>query len=540
MVDVASLLFMAGGALTYPLFFHLSLKKSLSIVSREKAANGRVLLSLIILYLETVALVMLSTPLSLIPLSYFSTLIALSAIVLLASLTLKALFGLSFRRGILAFALWQVLSLALGAMLMTAVLVAMFQTIVTIVPIIALMLLAWWMWGGKLRNRADGNIGHGTISLEPDRKIISLAIVILLCSSLLTPSAMKVVRCDPQTNSTEQDVNIDFNWQNKSVSGNIAWNFTQANTGGQGTTGTGTTSASGQTGSQGLGDSLWIAGNNIWNFYQGTWEAQLDFGRSFLIPLVLQNMHDAWRDREYLNLMTDITRLRDLLSEPPPPIQTTGFNPPNDPNQQDISRAYVRDGALADQLANMSKKDYKVAVAKNPDIISKAIDVERYVEDKAWASAAADLLTYNSLSSSDTFHKVEAETHDPLTALYEAGRVNGFTSPGLEVYEAIKSGDARRIGRAITSAGLSYAMLALILKSAWDVYLWWGGEPNRDACYALLTLFFEVDPNDIGRPRFDERVSRNLRALIDIAERDIDLLSFWREYKPNVWRAIFT
>jgi len=49
MVDLASLLFMASGALTYPLFFQLSLKKSLSIVSMEKVADGRVLLSLIIL-----------------------------------------------------------------------------------------------------------------------------------------------------------------------------------------------------------------------------------------------------------------------------------------------------------------------------------------------------------------------------------------------------------------------------------------------------------------------------------------------------------
>ena len=47
-----------------------------------------------------------------------------------------------------------------------------------------------------------------------------------------------------------------------------------------------------------------------------------------------------------------------------------------------------------------------------------------------------------------------------------------------------------------------------------DIYLWWGGEPNSDACYALLTLFFEVDPDDIGSPRFDERVSRNLRATL--------------------------
>jgi len=73
-----------------------------------------------------------------------------------------------------------------------------------------------------------------------------------------------------------------------------------------------------------------------------------------------------------------------------------------------------------------------------------------------------------------------------------------------------------------------------------DVYLWWGGEPNHDSRYALLTLFFEVDPDDIGTSRFDERVSRNLRAIINIAENDIDLSSSHRKYEPKVWRVIFS
>lgn len=145
MTDVASLLFMIGGALSYPLFFHLSLKKSLSIVSKEKIGNGRLLLSLIVLYLETVALVMLSMPLSFASQPYLTSIIVLSAIVLLASLTLKVLFGLSFRSGILAFALWQVLSLLLGATLIVTILASMFQTILTMIPILALMFLAWWM-----------------------------------------------------------------------------------------------------------------------------------------------------------------------------------------------------------------------------------------------------------------------------------------------------------------------------------------------------------------------------------------------------------
>jgi len=145
MVDAASLLFIAGGALSYPLFLHLSLKKSLSIVSEEKAANGRILFSLVVLYLETVALVMLSTPLALIPLPYLASILSLSAIVLLASYILKAMFGLSFRRDTLTFGLWQVLCLTLRAMLMATVLAAMSETIFTFLLVTTLLLLAWWM-----------------------------------------------------------------------------------------------------------------------------------------------------------------------------------------------------------------------------------------------------------------------------------------------------------------------------------------------------------------------------------------------------------
>ena len=72
-----------------------------------------------------------------------------------------------------------------------------------------------------------------------------------------------------------------------------------------------------------------------------------------------------------------------------------------------------------------------------------------------------------------------------------------------------------------------------------DVYLWWGGEPNSDSCYAFLTLYFEIDPEDIETNRFDERVSRNLMAIINIAEKDTGLSSY-RAYEPNVWSVIFS
>lgn len=73
-----------------------------------------------------------------------------------------------------------------------------------------------------------------------------------------------------------------------------------------------------------------------------------------------------------------------------------------------------------------------------------------------------------------------------------------------------------------------------------DVYLWWGGEPEDFPCYAFLTLFFEIDPQDIGTSRFDEKVSRNLRTIINIAEKEYSCLSFYTEYEPSVLKAIFS
>ena len=73
-----------------------------------------------------------------------------------------------------------------------------------------------------------------------------------------------------------------------------------------------------------------------------------------------------------------------------------------------------------------------------------------------------------------------------------------------------------------------------------DVHLWWGGEPNSDSCYAYLTLFVEVDPEDIGTSILDEKVSRNLRAMINVAERERSMLSYYREYKPNIWKVFFS
>jgi hypothetical protein len=87
------------------------------------------------------------------------------------------------------------------------------------------------MWGGRISIRTGGMTAG-----ETEKRVVAGAIVALLCSSLLVPHAIGVVCCDPQTNSTEQDVDVEFNWDNKTVSGNIAWNTTQMGSNGQGTT----------------------------------------------------------------------------------------------------------------------------------------------------------------------------------------------------------------------------------------------------------------------------------------------------------------
>jgi len=73
-----------------------------------------------------------------------------------------------------------------------------------------------------------------------------------------------------------------------------------------------------------------------------------------------------------------------------------------------------------------------------------------------------------------------------------------------------------------------------------DVYLWWGGEPGKGGKYALLTLFFELSPEDIGTVTFYEKVSRNMRVIIDIAERERTHLSEFFEYEPDVWSVLLS
>jgi len=67
-----------------------------------------------------------------------------------------------------------------------------------------------------------------------------------------------------------------------------------------------------------------------------------------------------------------------------------------------------------------------------------------------------------------------------------------------------------------------------------------GGEPEDYPCYTFLTIYFEVDPRDIGTGKFDEVVERNLRGLVNISEGAQSVLSYYGEQKPHFWRAIFS
>jgi len=124
--------------------------------------------------------------------------------------------------------------------------------------------------------------------------------------------------------------------------------------------------------------------------------------------------------------------------------------------------------------------------------------------------------------------------------------IGWFKSNGLNLGEKAEEGLRRRMREFYTAYPCNIALkwCQLLVEEdkvePSDVYLWWGGEPNSDSCYAFLTLFFEVDPEDIGTPSFDERVSRNLRAIVNIAEMDRGILSSHREFEPQVWNAVFS
>ncbi|MBO3804143.1 MAG: hypothetical protein JTT11_09825 [Candidatus Brockarchaeota archaeon] len=61
----------------------------------------------------------------------------------------------------------------------------------------------------------------------------------------------------------------------------------------------------------------------------------------------------------------------------------------------------------------------------------------------------------------------------------------------------------------------------------------------QESKYAILTLFFELSPEDIGTTTFDEKESKNMRAIIDMAEMEREHLSEYFKYEPDVWSAFF-
>ena len=104
MEELAALLFWVLGLSSYPLVFFLSLKKSVSLMSKGNAANSRTFASLIAVYLETAllpSLIAYSFPSDWPP--YVASLLALASIILAAVYTLRSTFKLSFLKDVLAF-----------------------------------------------------------------------------------------------------------------------------------------------------------------------------------------------------------------------------------------------------------------------------------------------------------------------------------------------------------------------------------------------------------------------------------------------------
>jgi len=123
--------------------------------------------------------------------------------------------------------------------------------------------------------------------------------------------------------------------------------------------------------------------------------------------------------------------------------------------------------------------------------------------------------------------------------------IDWFRRNGLKLGEKVEEGLRRRSREFydVYPCSIAKEWCELLVKEdksdPSDIYLWWDGEPNSDCCYAFLTLYFELDPGNIGTSGFDDTVSRNLRALINIAGEN-SWLSSYREYEPHVWRSIFS
>jgi uncharacterized membrane protein YfcA len=360
-------------------------------------------------------------------------------------LALKKFFALSFRKGALAFLLWQILSTALGTLFLSTDLAAIFLPLIAI-PIVALAFLFWWLW------RRKSGIGDKVVpSLGQGRTVATLLIVVLLCSSLLTPSIVCFVQCEPEQDSTEQEVEVDFTWDGKPVTASIAWNASQANAAGLSRT------------------SSEEHANPALDFVLGLGEGALGTLWGIInVPGALWSSHDFHRDMTYTSLISDITNIQNII-ESPQQQDRPRDSLYNTTDTRPITTIYAKDLALANKLASMDRKEFKLHVAENPQDVSRAVDTERYVETVSWGKSVLNFVTLNIPLTIETYQRVVAETGKWTTALYEAGKVFSLTSPLVECYEAAMSGDARRFGRSIAQAAATYGSLYLAIKALRNV-----------------------------------------------------------------------
>jgi hypothetical protein len=335
-------------------------------------------------------------------------------------------------RFLLTFLFWILLSLLSGAVLFVTFLAL--GSPLGILFLASLILLGWWMWGGRLRPRPKVVTQGGEVAAG--------LVIALLCSYFLYPFI--IVRAEP----VQQEINIDFTWQGRHVGGRLKWNATTA----------ATTTTPPTSGPISIGD--------FWSSVpQGIGEGCIDIIRGLWPPTALQDQHDAAVDLGYLSLITDITKLQDLIRPQESLIIPSGKVPVGD-WQDHQTKAYVKDPALAAQLGYMDNKEFKEVVADNPSLIGQ--DVDRYVQDAAWPTAAANLLTFNALAASDAYHRASSQTGDWFQGLSAAGRTFCLSAPFIELYNAWQSGDGRRFGKALAGSIFTACVIGMMLDSAYN------------------------------------------------------------------------
>jgi uncharacterized protein YjbI with pentapeptide repeats len=449
MEELAVLFLGALGLSSYLLSFSFSLKKSVSLVSKRNAAGSRTLLSFIAIYIETALLSSLIEyffPLEWPP--YAAFFIEFLVIVFAASYTLKASFDLSYWRGILAYFLWLLLSFVFGSLLAITLLAAMFETVFTFILFIALALAVWWMWKGPKTEISTGR-NHLARLGDSERKFLAASVVALLFSTLVTHSMVVQVYCGPQTEEYDVEVETDFDWANSTVRSEIAWSTTIG------------ANVTYQQEARSAGQAP------IVEFSQGFLQGCLETAWGIVnIPGAIYGLHDFKAATTYLSLINDVTKLQSVM-EPQPILlpQNSQFGPKVE-GLYSVS-TFAKDGDIANRLAGMGRKEFKVEVASNPDIISRAVDVEKYVDGVAWDSALTNYFTLNFPLAYETYQRVKADTGSEGEALWQAARIFGLTSPWLEIKEALGSGDIKGMGSGAAKLVFTLGSTFFMLRSAY-------------------------------------------------------------------------